>query len=866
MLVPVQVAWLTGTEELNRQLVAKLAAEHPELPIVTVSEFPVEGARWIAFHPKRVFAENLRAIRAALANEKAVRAALLLVPRVPFRNLRMIAILTSGRNLHVYDRNLNARPWPMQVPRFAKAWLEWHLRPQSPVNRWLRRISRPAEALVPLYAKLAPVTASMRRQTVVTPASYMPLPLPSGVVVVIPSRDGLHLLKECLPPLMSQAPAGVIVVDNGSHDGTAQWLAAEHPSVEVVCVAEPLSFARAINLGTTRVHFNRMLLLNNDMLIEPDFLQQLNAPFDSNPDLFCATAQILFPPGVRRQETGKAVLREPLSETEFPVRCDLPLPGEDGTWVLYGSGGCSLFDTARFIALGGLNEALEPAYVEDLDLGFRAWQRGWPSVFRAKARVEHRHRSTTSRYWSEQQLSDMVQLNYLRFLMTAVVDKTLFRSLWNHAIRRLHLAGSRDVLRAAVTMPLRLRSPGFTLVDESQFLALTNGDAAVFPGRSRTGRPVVIIASAYLPFPLSHGGAVRIFNLMAQAAHDFDLVLVGFVDEWEAPAAELLALASEVVVVRRTGSHYRVSDTLPDTVEEFASATFAAALQQTISKWSARIVQLEWTQMAQYASHCASAKTVLVEHDITYDLYCQMAMQDPKNTELNTQLERWRAFETNSWASVDRVVTMSKKDRQTVGLATACAIPNGVDTVRYQPSSEAHGNNTLLFIGSFAHHPNRLAVEWFLAEVWPLLEPLNPTLHIIAGTNHERWNIAANIPGVSIEGFVADVRPAYREAAVVIAPLIASAGTNIKILEAMAMGKAIVSTPAGVNGLEVDGVEVAESAHDFAAALTRLLNDVELRQRLGIAARQRVEQKYSWKNIGQLQSELYRELMDGSPH
>ncbi len=858
---PVQVAWLTGTEELNRQLVAKLAAAHPRLPIVTVSEFPVAGARWIAFHPKRTSGENLRAIRAALANETVTSAALLLVPRTPFHRLRSIAIRVSGRKLRVYDRNLNVRPWPMQVLRFAKAWLEWQLRPQSPANRWLRRIARPAEALVPLYAKLAQVSGGMRRQTTAAAVAFMPALLPAGIVVIIPSRDGLPLLKECLPPLMRQKPAAIVVVDNGSHDGTEQWLAAEHPSVQVVCVAEPLSFACAVNLGAACVQHHRMLLLNNDMLIEPNFLHELNSAFDTNPDLFCATAQILFPPGVRRQETGKAVLRETLSETEFPVHCDVPLPGEDGTWVLYGSGGCSLFDTAKFRALGGLNEALEPAYVEDLDLGYRAWQRGWPSVFREGARVEHRHRSTTSRYWSERQLSDMVQLNYLRFLTSAVADRDLYRRLWNHAIRRLHLAGSRDVLRAAADMPLRMRAPLPAAVDEANFLTLTNGDAAVFPGRAPTGQPVVAIASAYLPFPLSHGGAVRIFNLMTQAARDFDIVLVSFVEQWEAPAKALLNLAAEVVLVRRTGSHYRVSDTLPDTVEEFASATFRAALQQTVSKWKAQVVQMEWTQMAQYASSCAPAKTVLVEHDITYDLYSQLAVREPANADLHTQLERWRAFETSAWERVDRVVTMSEKDRQTVPLATARAIPNGVDTLRYQPSSDAPARNTLLFIGSFAHHPNRSAMQWFLAEVWPLLPALEPKLHIIAGASHERWNLAADIPGVSIEGFVADVRPAYREAAVVIAPLIASAGTNIKILEAMAMGKAIVSTPAGVNGLDTDGVEVAESARGFADAIAMLLNDEELRRRHGAAARQCVEARYSWETIGHLQRELYCELM-----
>lgn len=860
MSAPVQVAWLTGTEELNRELVAKLTARHPDLPVLTVSEFPVSAARWIPYHPRRTFRENLGAIRAALRTEEIRLAAMILMPQVPFQSLRLIAILTSGAQIAVYDPNLNARPWPAQLPRFAKTWIAWHMRPQSPVPRWARRLLHPREALVPLYAKLAHISGRLRHTGSPAASMFPPVPLLPGTSVIIPSRNGVELLNTCLPLLLRQAPEQIVVVDNGSNDGTEQWLSTEYPSIEVTKSAEPLSFAGSINSGLQHVRHNRVLLLNNDMLIEPLFLQELIGAFVSNQDLFCATAQILFPPGQRRQETGKAVLREPQSATEFPVRCELPLPGEDGTWVLYGSGGCSLFDTAKLRTLGGLNETLEPAYVEDLDLGFRAWRRGWPSIFCSGARVEHRHRSTTARYWTEQQLDAMVQLNYLRFLATSIASPQLFRRLWDQAIRRLHLAGSVNVLRAAVTIPLRSISQYSGSADEQRFLSLTNGDTAVFPGRAPSAKSVIVVASAYLPYPLSHGGAVRIFNLITQAAREFEVILVSFTEQWNQPPVELLAIATEVVLVRRSGTHYRISTDLPDVVEEFASTTFAEALRQTVKKWKASVVQLEWTQMAQYAGDCAPAKTVLVEHDITYDLYHQMSQNKPDDLELQTQSERWRSFEVGAWMQVDCVVTMSDKDKEATRLKHARALPNGVDLVRYRPSEAPVEENTLLFIGSFAHHPNRSAMEWFLAEVWPLLEQQAPRLHIIAGAHHQRWPITAATPRVSIEGFVADVRPAYRQAAVVIAPLVASAGTNIKILEAMAMGKAIVSTPSGVNGLQVEGVAIASSARGFAETILTLLKNGELRLSSGVQARSCVEQHYSWTGISQLQTALYREL------
>ena len=225
--------------------------------------------------------------------------------------------------------------------------------------------------------------------------------------------------------------------------------------------------------------------------------------------------------------------------TDFPVRCDEPLPGEDGTWVLYGSGGCSLYDAAKLRELGNVDEVYEPAYVEDLDLGYRAWQRGWPSVYVAGAVVEHRHRATTTRYYTEEQLSRILEINYLRFVARAVSDAKVFRRLWGQAIRRLYLLKSPLSFAAGIALRGGPRAPA--VYSEALFLALTDGSVSVFPGRPATGKPRVLVASPYLPFPLSHGGAVRMYNLMRRAAEEFDLVLVAFTEHAAPPPPEILA-------------------------------------------------------------------------------------------------------------------------------------------------------------------------------------------------------------------------------------------------------------------------------------------------------------------------------------
>ena len=313
-------------------------------------------------------------------------------------------------------------------------------------------------------------------------------PVEPGISVVIPSRNGRELLAAQLPGIVGDlegSPAEVIVIDNGSDDGTAGWLRAEWGGVQVDISTAPLSFARAVNRGIARARFSHVCLLNNDMLIGPGFFRALRRAFDDVGDLFCSTAQIRFPEGVRREETGKAVMAQE-GLADFPLRCDEPLPGEDGTPVLYGSGGCSLYDAGKLRALGGLDEAYEPAYVEDLDLGYRAWQRSWPSVYAAGAVVEHRHRATTRRYYSEEQLEVVLEVNYLKFLARAVADRAVFARLWKQALDRLLLLGGRPSAREALRQAAELaRSGGPRLAPkfpEEMFLALTNGCAAVFPG------------------------------------------------------------------------------------------------------------------------------------------------------------------------------------------------------------------------------------------------------------------------------------------------------------------------------------------------------------------------------------------------
>ena len=881
-LTKVAVVFASGTAEQNRVLIDRFAAAHAELPLHVVAEFQPHRGEWIPWHVLRPAEENLSSIRAALAGCKIEAAAVALAQGTALGEMRTVALRLARRSLTAFDEDF-------REVRGAGLRL-FELRGKAgnasaTAGRWLRKLSHPAEGEIPLRARLAQfkgLTANRLRRAgqekSLPAAKTTPGITTPGVTVVVPSRDGRELLATMLPALLPQLTRGeIIVVDNGSSDGTAQWLQTAYPGVQVIQNRAPLSFARAVNAGIAQARFHHTLLLNNDMVAEPGFIAALEAAFDRVPDLFCATAQIFFPPGVRREETGKAVWRRE-NPLDFPMRCDDPLPGEDLTWVFYGSGGCSLFDTAKLRELGGVAEVYDPAYVEDMDFGYRAWKRGWPTVFCAGAKVEHRHRATTSRFYTPRQLDFFVERNYLRFLIHAIGEPELFGTLWLSAIRRLQLlamngrAAALDALRKVPRIGARPPAAA-GLLSEAEIFALGNGDVSCFPGVEPRGRKTILIASPYLPFPLSHGGAVRIFNLMTQAARTYDLVLMAFGDEAAAPPPELLELWCEVVLVRRHGSHYRRNTVRPDVVEEFDQPTFRACLKQTAQRWQPAVIQLEFTWMAPYSNAWPAARTLLIEHDITFDLQEQLLAGSTETGaarwELEQQTQKWRSFETRIWGTVDCVVTMSPKDAAAVkGAKAVFTLPNGVDCDRFRPSPLPPEPGRLLFIGSFRHLPNLLALEFFLKEVWPRLGP-GFSLHVIAGANPEyyldfyrqRVTVDLSQPGIELEGFVSDVRRAYEQAEIVLAPLTASAGTNIKVLEAMAMGRAVVSTPAGVNGLDLspgEDVVVEAGPERFAAAIRALRDDSARRRRVEEHARA-TALRFDWASIGEQQRALYEQ-------
>ena len=215
---------------------------------------------------------------------------------------------------------------------------------------------------------------------------------------------------------------------------------------------------------------------------------------------------------------------------------------------------------------------------------------------------------------------------------------------------------------------------------------------------------------------------------------------------------------------------------------------------------------------------------------------------------------------------------MSPKDAALLGPAVETAvIENGVDLARFRPEPEQPGER-LLFIGSFRHFPNVQAYRFFTEQVWPLLRDKFPrmTLTVVCGRRSPlllaRLRRLARAPARQPHPHVGLRRrraAPYHEANLVIVPTTVSAGTNVKVLEAMAMERAVVSTTSGCDGLGLlDGhsVWIADTPERFAAGVATLIADPERRQQIARAAYLHAVRNFNWEAIGEKQRELIRSL------
>jgi glycosyltransferase involved in cell wall biosynthesis len=313
---------------------------------------------------------------------------------------------------------------------------------------------------------------------------------------------------------------------------------------------------------------------------------------------------------------------------------------------------------------------------------------------------------------------------------------------------------------------------------------------------------------------------------------------------------------------------------LPYSAQKHMRGDFKQAVADEIASFSPQLIHCEWGPYAAYREPHAHIPAVIVAHNVESMIWSRRAAVagDPlRRWFFGLQAKRMEAFERAQMPRAAQLIAVSKADAQTFRAwgARCVTVDNGVDLDFYAPDSTSEVADRILFLASLDWFPNVDALNYFVGAMLPAIRRTRPqaTLRIV-GRRLDAANAArfAKVPGVEVIGEVDDVREELRVASVVVVPLRIGGGSRLKILEALAAGKAVVSTTVGAEGLAVEDaahLRIADGPDAFAKAVCELLDDPRQRQVLGRAGRALVETRYGWDALAKQMESAWRAAVPG---
>jgi len=406
-------------------------------------------------------------------------------------------------------------------------------------------------------------------------------------------------------------------------------------------------------------------------------------------------------------------------------------------------------------------------------------------------------------------------------------------------------------------------------------------------------KPKLLFLCQNLPFPPDGGALIRSFHTLRLLSHDYEVTALCFFRKASRAGEEAVRLGKEglkefardieVFPIPQEESRLRlVVDHLKSilggrayTRWAYESADFRNHLKHLLSTRDFSIVHLDSLDLVGYLPDLKDHPVVVAHHNVESSLLARRADTEHAFRQRYLRLQaRLTAREERTWCPrVALNVTVSDEDRETLArLAPDSRIvvaPNGVDTTAFLPSDK-EPEQEIVFVGGHTWFPNRDGMEFFADAILPLIRRTHPEVRVTwVGRASQPIVDAMAAKGVEMTGYVKDIRPFVARAKCFIVPLRVGGGTRLKILDAWALGKALVSTTAGCEGLVQEKGEnllIANSPEEFAAAVGRVLDDERLRRRLEDGGRRTVEKHYDWSAIGVTMLGEYRRLTEvGAP-
>jgi glycosyltransferase involved in cell wall biosynthesis len=402
----------------------------------------------------------------------------------------------------------------------------------------------------------------------------------------------------------------------------------------------------------------------------------------------------------------------------------------------------------------------------------------------------------------------------------------------------------------------------------------------------------VLLVSPMAPSPPRFGAQARTHGLLSNLGVHHDLTAIVLHDDDETPGSSgpaMRAYCREVIFVRNphraAGWRRRVLQARSWLSRRsyqrhlFTVPGLQQVLDRVLGSCRFDVVFVNLPYLAHYRLRrsppgTAAPAVVIDSHDIGYDLARQVATSSaPLGQRLHASFN-WRKLareELAAYSGADGVCVCSTADQRRLAAdapsATTVVIPNAADVEHLQPrqTDPVSDGRTVLFFGLLATVPNVDGVVHFLREIWPRIAAARPDARfVIVGANPAPAIRAHAGPGVTIVGPVDDLRPHLAAAAVIVVPLRLGSGTRLKILEAWAMARPVVSTALGAEGLDaVPGrhLLIADDPADFASAVLRVLREPGLADELGRAGRSLVSERYSWRGAAGMLEGFLRQVL-----
>ncbi len=383
----------------------------------------------------------------------------------------------------------------------------------------------------------------------------------------------------------------------------------------------------------------------------------------------------------------------------------------------------------------------------------------------------------------------------------------------------------------------------------------------------------------YNPVQPSFGGALRIYHVLKHLCHNHDVTVAGFStpEEERELINEFPMLEGKTHFTRPPYSGFSKRWAMVKSL--FTSRSYwhqvsksdrlQHILDQLLREESFDIIQSEFPVLAMYRLN-SSALKIIDAHNVEYDNFRRMTRVKNPFKKLFYHIESYKFYreETRVCSEQDALFVTSDRDisvfNESVPGVLKFRIPNGVDMDYFQPCDTLPAPHTLVFVGMMKYVPNYDGINFFLDEIFPRILERYPECTItIIGKNPPASILRRANDNIIVTGFVEDTRPYIKNASVYVVPLRMGGGTRLKIMEALAMKKPLVTTSVGCEGIEVvdrESVLIADDPQAFADAVTELFENEEFARRLTEDGYKLVQDKYGWQNIGRQMDRAYRKL------